>query len=117
MLKHKSKLVICYPCVRKFKSFFLSQNGYRTDKLEQSLHKSFRSFHSSGRGMSHARAWGEREQKKRRVRRGLEKEKEKEKGGGGNPDIEPRNLTARLHYKCCKTRVSPKCRRRNEYHL
>lgn len=115
MLKYKSELVLCYPCVRKFKS--LSQNGYRTDKLEQSLHKSFRSFHSSGRGMSHARAWGEREQKKRRVRRGWEKEKEKEKGGGGNPDIEPRNLTAGLHYKCCKTRVSPQCRRRNEYHL
>ena len=38
-------------------------------------------------------------------------------GGVENPDIEPRNLTAGLHYKCCKTRVSPKCRRRNEYHL
>ena len=58
--------------------FFLSQNGYLTDKLEQSLHKSFRSFHSSGRGIGYARAWGEREQKKRRVRRGWEKEK----GGG-----------------------------------
>ena len=72
MLKYKSELVLCYPCARKFKS--LSQNGYRTDKL--------RSFHSSGRGMSHARAWGEREQKRRRVRRGWEKEKEK---GGGKP--------------------------------
>lgn len=115
MLRYKSELVLCYPCVRRFKS--LGQNGYPTDKLEQSLYKSFRPFHSSGRGMSHARAWGEREQKKRRVRRGWEKEK----GGGGgveNPDIEPRNnLTAGLHYKCCKTRVSPQCRRRNEYHL
>ena len=77
MLKYKSELVLCYPCVRRFKS--LGQNGYPTDKLEQSLYKSFRPFHSSGRGMSHARAWGEREQKKRRVRRGWEKEK----GGGG----------------------------------
>lgn len=81
MSKYKSELVLCYPCVRKFKS--LSQNSYRTDKLEQSLHKSFRSFHSSGRGMSHARAWGEREQKKATSAEGMgEGEGE---GGGGKP--------------------------------
>ena len=114
MLKYKSELVLCYPFVRKFKS--LSQNGYRTDKLEQSLHKSFRSFHSSGRGMRHARAKGSK--KKATSAEGMgEGEGEGEGGGGGNPDIEPRNLTAGLHYKCCKTRVSPQCRRRNEYHL
>ena len=110
MLKYKSELVLCYPCVRRFKS--LGQNGYRTDKLEQSLYKSFRPFHSSGRSMSHARAWGEREQKKATSAEGMG-----EGEGGGNPDIEPRNLTAGLHYKCCKRRVSPQCRRRNEYHL
>ena len=78
MLKYKSELVLCYPCVRRFKS--LGQNGYRTDKLEQSLYKSFRTFHSSDRGMSHARAWGEREQKKATSAEGMG---EGEGGGGG----------------------------------
>ena len=75
MLKYKSELVLCYPCVRRFKS--LGQNGYRTDKLEQSLYKSFRTFHSSGRGMSHAKAKGA---KKATSAEGMG---EGEGGGGG----------------------------------